>query len=1400
MKRANLITAVIFFVAGLFSADAFAETIIKDANGIEYLEDQIILKIKSAPVKRMGKEVVQTKRLMSLSEAGGSVQQLNNKWAVKESKSLFPHIVPPTPQMNLSAAKIAAKQRQFEKLGNTFLLKLPAGTDVKAAVIDFAEDTQVEYAEPVYVFRLCMIPNDPLFNQQWYLHNTGQYYLEDADIDAPEAWEMNQGSANPVIAIIDTGVDLDHPDLVNQIWSNSVEQPGDDNADGAPGWAGFDDDGDGLIDEDSQGRQPGEPGYNNNLVNDDDENGYNDDFLGWNWIDDHNNPQDDHGHGTHCAGIAAADTGNGIGIAGVCPNARIMPLKAFQSSGAASNVDIAKAIEYAYKNGADVISMSFTGPESSLIRDALELAYSTSVLVAAAGNKPSEGIRYPASYSYVIGVGASDVAWDDETSSYKEIIAGFTNTTNADIYAPGVSIRSTLLDDTYASWSGTSMATPVVAGIAGLLVSEKTGGFWGPDLYQGQLVNSREGPANRINAVTALTQEPEPRLVLESYIIDDSTGDGDGIPDANETIDLYFTIRNTYGNTTGVTATLSTSDVMATVTDPNAEYGNIGPSGSDDNTGDPITVHISPDAGNNRDIVFNFQADANNGGSGINTNIVLTVQRGKEVSGIIDTNTVWTADDIYILTAPIVVESGRVLVIEPGTEIRFEPTAYISVSGEIQAIGSKANPILFTGNQLAGPPSYQRAIRTVVGTWKWDGLTGCILKYCIFENAGQGNYPAVYTEGGSGLLIDRCLFRQNRGGYGPVSIWSNMVEVMHSLFYGNSGHYASAIRPGSRCIIENNTFWQGSCTHPQGAALWTMNNFTFVGNTLVGNTPYQFTNNWNVYDVNATGNFWGTTEPITIAQQIYDFYDNPENGKVFWDPYLTMPSHEAPAIVSNVEVKPSPPVGAGPLTITLTFSRPMDTNIPPTLSFGASEPYTQHIVTDGNWIDPNTWQGTYPVTLFTGDGLQTVRVSGAKDTDIGFEIPVDTRFGFEIDTAGLSGVNLQASGEAGRVDLYYNPVDEPDLAGYNVYRSDVSGGPFTKLNPAVVVEPNYSDYTAPPGITKYYVVTAVRTDFDESDYSDEAYAAALDGTPPEISHTPVADRDIVGPPGITIQATITDPGTGVAGATLYYKKTSEVSYTSLAMNNPSGDTWSENIPGAAVTLEGIDYCITAEDNSAYSGTAYHGTGASPHHIIIYTEKCGPIAVSTGASSQSYCTTDVTIDISANDAAGKIAVYRMEAPAPNIGTPTLQRYWAIMGLESSTFSADIVFSYTDGDLTAAGLDKGNLILRKSTDGGHRYQAVRAATDSVGNTIETANEQTSFSIWTINEYVCGDLGYLDADIDKDCNVDFEDFAILALQWQQAPGTPSADIAPEIRDDFVDMLDLGKIAEHWLRSTAP
>ncbi|MBN1517504.1 S8 family serine peptidase [Candidatus Sumerlaeota bacterium] len=1183
----------------------------RDAKGREYFSGAVIVKLKSSAITARSQGDPK-----SMISAAPSLQPVMREVAARDGERLF-HFG------DQSTRRLNASQQALDRLSFVYRVALKPDVDELAAADIFMQSSDVEYAEPLYVYRLCFTPNDPLFSQQWHLHNTGQYKLEDADIDAPEAWDINQGSANPVIAIIDTGVDMAHEDLANQIWINSAEQPGDANGDGRPGVSGFDDDGDGLIDEDSQGRQPGDSGYTNDLSGDDDENGYVDDYYGWNWIDENNNPTDDNGHGTHCAGIAAAETDNGAGIAGVCPNARIMPLKAFQSNGTASNEDIALAVEYAWRNGAQVISMSFSGPESSLVEDALALAYSQAVLVAAAGNGgESEGYRYPAHYSFVIGVGASDVDWDDEHGVYEEVIAEFTNTLNTDICAPGVNIRSTLPGDQYAAWSGTSMATPIVAGVAGLLVSEKTGGFWGPDLYQGQIINCSDqivekivypvvlGYARptlvqerRIDAVQVLTNTPAPMLTIESTLIDDSVaGDGNGLADSGESFDLIVTLRNQYGNAEGVTATLSTSDSMAIITDAQSSYGNIGPSASDDNSDDPFAVQISSEAGNNRVIILNLSVEASNSSVALMQSIEMTIQRGTEVSGELTTDTTWTSSNLYIVTSVVHVPNNIKLTIEPGTTVKFNEDTYIRLDGTMEAMGTTESMILLTANTDSPSFSYWNGIQ--IGP---DHPASLILDCCIVEYAVY-TYDAYQGHDYGSIEITRCILRNNRYGIGyhGLDIGTD-ATVRQCIITDNYQSGLMDVRKTDQTrkiegnLVMNNGFGPSIAGFvTAGISLCYIEesspgSFIFKDNAFFNNR-YALTcsGGTNGVSVDVSNNYWGTTDTAIIDEVILDYYDTFLWLIFDYTPILDKPSNIAPPYAYRVDLFPSSVISAETATFNVLFNKPMNTQIQPIVTFGPEEPYTQHPVTDGEWITSTTWRGEYPITIFTGDGIHNIRIAGARDAELNFEAPTVDHFQFEIDTVGLSGVNLQASGEAGRVDLSFQPVEEPDLAGYNIYRADTAGGTYAKLNSAVVVDNAYSDYTAPEGVTKYYQVTAVRTDFTESDPSDTASAAALDGTPPTLTHTPVTIADYGGP-GVTIQATVSDVS-GLQHVTLHYKAHDEASYVSVAMNNPSGDLYSYNIPASYLLGAAIHYYIDTADTLGNDTSS--GSEAIPHVITI----------------------------------------------------------------------------------------------------------------------------------------------------------------------------------------------------------
>jgi subtilisin family serine protease len=247
-------------------------------------------------------------------------------------------------------------------------------------------------------------------------------------IEAPKAWGVTTGNPSVVIAILDTGADLDHPDLVDKLWLNADEVPGN----------GLDDDGNGFVD---------------------DRHGY--DF----WYDDAN-PGDDHGHGTHVSGIAAAATDNEIGVAALGWNSCFMPLKTQGSNGWGTTNELVEAIGYAVDNGASVINMS-VGQELTLCPAALQAAIDYAdargvLVVAAVGNQDLEPDKdfYPAACQNVLAVAAT-TSWDGRIGSdYGSYV---------DVAAPGHDIQSTLDGGGYGSNSGTSMATPLVSGLAALL-------------------------------------------------------------------------------------------------------------------------------------------------------------------------------------------------------------------------------------------------------------------------------------------------------------------------------------------------------------------------------------------------------------------------------------------------------------------------------------------------------------------------------------------------------------------------------------------------------------------------------------------------------------------------------------------------------------------------------------------------------------------------------------------------------------------------------------------------------------------------------------------------------------------------------------------------------------------
>lgn len=558
---------------------------------------------------------------------------------------------------------------------------------------------------------------------------SGNTYAEDLTyldtMGVKNGWEHNAnnkkypgGSADVVIAIIDTGVDYNHIDLRNNIWVNSAEIPGN----------GIDDDG----------------------------NGYVDDVNGWNCVGDNNDPMDDNGHGTHVAGIAAAEN-NKTGTVGVAYNCKIMCLKAGNSSGYFNNSDIAEAIQYAYMNGASVINMSFGGSSISIaVEDALMDAYNQCVLVAAAGNEslcnnlscPEHapfglvGVSYPAALPYVIGVMSCNA-----NGTTRSLFSNFDHhpygTVEYEVYACGEQIPSTWPNNKYATLSGTSMACPVVAGIAAVLRSTYPDREVYSNKYiQSQIVNTgTKGIMTHTVAdlYEALTYIPKPNVKLYDYYIFDNVefsdkNNGNGIIDAGETIRISVELRNIGGVASNVNVTIDTiRNGDASITDPyfNITTGAIALSDigtySVRNGGyvyengmivgvqNYFEVVVADNCPNDYRCVFNVNYNYTNGLDDKDTTIYTNEDEPYKTFAISVTNgvllptqftedTTLTADNLYILPYSTYIHEGITVTIEPGTRIQFYTDdtdsmyydtgiPYINVAGRLISNGSADAPV-----------------------------------------------------------------------------------------------------------------------------------------------------------------------------------------------------------------------------------------------------------------------------------------------------------------------------------------------------------------------------------------------------------------------------------------------------------------------------------------------------------------------------------------------------------------------------------------------------------------------------------------------------------------------------------------------------------------------------------
>jgi hypothetical protein len=997
-------------------------------------------------------------------------------------------------------------------LSRIYRLQLAEYRDVTLAADALSRDPNVEYAEPDYIASQITPPNDPRYGEQWALNR----------IQAEGAWDVVTGTAGVVIAIIDSGIDLTHPDLAPNLWVN-----------------------------------PGEIAGNSQ---DDDGNGFIDDIRGWNFVNANNDVSDENGHGTLVSGISAARTNNGIGIAGVCWTCRIMPVKVMQPSGFANYSDIALGVQYAAAKGARVINLSLGGyANSQALRDAISAAVDQGVtVVGGAGNDNSSTPFYPAAYDNVIAVAGTTIT--DTRASFSNYGAW------VDVSAPGAGILSTAAGGDYVTTNGTSMAAPFASGMAALLTTLHP--EWTPAFVRAQLVHTADDidalipgyegllGSGRINA-TAAVQPSSPIFTMSGYNVN---GVPNGRPNFGQGAAIQVGVLNDWAVATGVTGNLTTTDTFVTIVNGTVPYGSISTGQVVTNT-TPFSATIGAGAGYNHPIPFQLHLTATSGYSATLLFTVTTISSIQQVQGTISQNTTWTSDHTYLVVNNVGVAPNVTLSIEPGTTVRFNGNYSLNVGGTLVANGTAAQPIEFvhnssgTWNRIYFDDPSVDAVADANGNYQ----SGCMLSYVDIQGAINGiasNNATPYlshvtTDGGqvNGLAGSTPIWIIGSDLNGPVNMtssvglynhfWGSTIqdidqsyarliiigrgEVLTStvpadvrlslggtvrattagsvLIQGgalvqqstitsvivdtgtvenntvlsaitiNSGNVlsntvAGGITTGSGSTVRANNIDAGeqeygiratgpvTATHNRvtrssaaaisvtaglvegnlvantnnnsdglraGAATIISNTFTGVrgrtiysnfgvpiriaGNNFAHNTgPYDIYNdNPAGQDMEATNNWWGTTDTSIIEERIYDFYDDFSKGRVLYALIAAAPAPDAAGYVTSVTLTPSSPVGIQTAVFDVLFNRAMDTNVNPDIDFTKWKTYNtansglpdDDVYSFGFESNNVTWVGTRDNGVGRFDGTNWILYNTGNSP-----LPNDTIYAITVEGTG----------------------------------------------------------------------------------------------------------------------------------------------------------------------------------------------------------------------------------------------------------------------------------------------------------------------------------------------------------------------------------------------------------------
>jgi hypothetical protein len=1013
---------------------------------------------------------------------------------------------------SISSSATKDEPEEFLSLKNVVKLELE---DKSANILELVEklkdNPNIEYLEPNYIYSIndfeiasdiiydkdlspvsttsTTVPDDPLYSQQTNITQT--------NID--DVWnEYTTGDGSQIVAILDTGVDYTHPDLEANIWVNEAELNGVE---------GYDDDG----------------------------NGYVDDIRGWDFINNDNAPLDDNMHGTHVAGIVGAVGGNGIGVAGAAWNVKLMPIKVFQSNGVGNSTTIAEGVNYATANGATIQNMSFGSyAESATLKSALENAYASSFLVAAAGNnkicigpgkcpdKTPSAPLYPGAYTFVLGVEDGNGAYDNYDQD-GPIYSGYSNFLNYEVKAPGSSIMNTVPNGGYRALTGTSMATPLVAGAMALYMQQKPDDS--KELIFGNLINTS---VQNVDIKAAIDVVPTPVLKVLSADIKDEINDqnNNGFWEPGETLELFPIIKNYWGPTDDVRVGIEFWEFEDT---SKAEFlnseiiiGSITAYANLQDLDQSLKIKLADNIVNNVNIQFKVSVWSGDNQDYISSKkITITSTNATILDGYVESDLHLTSGNEYIFSQNVVITGNSTLTIDPGVVVRLAQNIVIDDGSKIYANGNKDNPIEFRPEQNAS-------------TWggiivnDYDISQPSEISFSKLYNSNGGIMPPSRTPSvnvNDVLIYDGSISRSstmfsaiNANG---VNIIDSFVEAplyrpgneaagySGNMYYENSSGYLLS-------SIEVKHLWHSLIDygHFEGGSTQNSTMLDFyceqVSHASNEHPIFSAPNSIGVFDA-PSGIYYGTGLVENIKKITSDFYNsnNARIGKLNFSTVLLTPSdaphgHVWKVLVNGKDAQDEydqmDPVGIGSHEFTVYFNREMDTTVNPQISYGVREPYNQKTISEqGTWsADGKIYTVTHDVNIGAADGINRIRVQDARDLDY-FDIPVeDYRFNMLVQSAGSASTGFMATAGLGEITLDWTAPSESDLddvLGYNMYRYTANDdGTFTdpvKINESLITDITFKDYGIARDTQYFYKYKILRTSFEETDYSNAVSSQLL---------------------------------------------------------------------------------------------------------------------------------------------------------------------------------------------------------------------------------------------------------------------------------------------------------------------